>query len=524
MLEAESFDELLYQAGERFGDKIFLADDGLLGPITYRQARSFAQAVKSKLDELEIPEGSFVATAFHNCSLAALLFLAVIGARRELIPLNPLSTKSEFDYMLDLAQCAAVIVDPNHVRTHEFGDRKIISVPKHSEFFETLMGGRSNRRHAGAPSSGSVHRASEVVFTSGSTGRPKGARLSEQSLLSNARALAEVYELDASDRFLTVCPLFHNSGQVFTTLSCALVGGTTAAVKSDVGMLRFWHCVEKYQAHWSLGMVSFLALLLSRPSQPAADVSMRGLLTGGSAIDAALIASFEARFNIPVRTVYGLTESASIATCEYRDPDPRSLGSSGRPLPICDVRLGSDPGSLVAADDPRARDRGEIWIAGPTVFEGYLGDAALTEQRKIGEWLKTGDLGYYDERGNLFVVDRLDSMLIVGGENVYPAEVERYCMQLQDAAQIVLTSVEHPIWGAELFLVYKTVGDCSPNVRTWHRVFTDNLAAAKVPQRYLGLSELGLSDFPRKENGKLDRQALSGLVKAHARQSLGASA
>jgi acyl-CoA synthetase (AMP-forming)/AMP-acid ligase II len=147
------------------------------------------------------------------------------------------------------------------------------------------------------------------------------------------------------------------------------------------------------------------------------------------------------------------------------------------------------------------------------VFERYLGNPALTEVRKNGEWLRTGDLGYFDEHGNLFIVDRLDSMLIVGGENVYPAEIERLCMQLPGAAQIVLTGVAHPIWGHELVLVYKSSGAQIPPLRAWHQVFTENLAAAKIPQQYVSIADLGMEDFPRKENGKLDRQAIARMVK-----------
>jgi acyl-CoA synthetase (AMP-forming)/AMP-acid ligase II len=512
MLQSHTFDVLLGNAAEVFGSRAFLIDDEKLGQITYEEVLRFSQGLERKLDELHVPRGAYVATAFHNSGLAVLMFLAVIASRRMLVPLNPISTEDELLYMLQLADCAAIFVDPGHVRTDEFGNRKVVRISNHREFFNGCVVGSVGTcgRDALNTSDGFV---GEVVFTSGSTGRPKGAVLSEGNLIANARALAEVYGLSEADRFLTVCPLFHNSGQVFTTLACALVGGATVAIRSDVGMLHFWHYADKYRANWSLGMVSFLALLLSRPGTPVRNANMRGLLTGGSAIDAALIRQFEARFEIPVRAIYGLTESASIATCEYLDPDPRSPGSSGRPLPICDVRIGDDPNSLSTCSDPRSRQRAEIWIRGPTIFQRYLGDPALTEVRKYGEWLRTGDLGYFDDNGNLFIVDRLDSMLIVGGENVYPAEIERLCMQLQDAAQIVLAGVDHQIWGHELVLVYKSSSEEPPPLRSWHRVFTENLAAAKIPQRYVSITDLGMTDFPRKENGKLDRQAIASMLR-----------
>jgi acyl-CoA synthetase (AMP-forming)/AMP-acid ligase II len=259
-------------------------------------------------------------------------------------------------------------------------------------------------------------------------------------------------------------------------------------------------------------MVSFLALLLSRQDAPRGEVSMRGLLTGGSAIDAGLIRAFEAKFGVPVRTIYGLTESASIATCEFADPAPRSLGSSGRALPVCEIRIRLKNGECASASSGSSTERGEIWIKGPTVFEEYIADPHLTQLRKQNGWLCTGDIGYFDEAENLFVVDRLDSMLIVGGENVYPAEVERFGTLLPDAAQIVLAGIDHEIWGKELVLVYKSVSRESVDVNSWHRRLADQLAVHKLPRRYVPIAQLGLDEFPRKENGKLDRQVLARLL------------
>jgi long-chain acyl-CoA synthetase len=513
MLKATTFRELLHSAGVQYADKPFFIEDEFLGGVSYSDLLKFALGLEGQLDALGIPRGAPVASIFNNCGLAALTFLAVIAARRLYVPLNPISTKMEIDDMLDRSGSKAVIIDPRHARSDDFGDRMVVRIQDHRSYLSERCAGEdiTSKRIVEGPVDGLV---GEIVFTSGSTGRPKGVVLSEQSLLANAQALAGAYDLSGDDRFLTVCPLFHNSGQVFTTLACVLVGGSTVAIKSDVGMLQFWRYVDRYRAHWSLGMTSFLALLLAKRDGPREWTAMRGLLTGGSVIDAGLIQQFESRFGIPVRTVYGLTESSSIATCEYLDPEPRSLGSSGRALASCDVRIGPDPGSLATSTDPKSHERGEIWIAGATVFDHYIGDAAMTDFRKHGDWLRTGDLGYFDESGNLFVVDRVDSMLIVGGENVYPAEVEKLCTLLPGAAQIVLAGIDHPIWGKELVLVYKPTEETTPQVGSWHRVLTERLAAFKIPQRYVALRDLDLADFPRKENGKLDRPSIATLLKA----------
>jgi acyl-CoA synthetase (AMP-forming)/AMP-acid ligase II len=513
MLNVSTFRELLESACAHHGNAPFFIDDDLLGQVTYADLLQFARGLEYQLDTLGIARGAAVASIFHNCGLAALTFLAVIAARRLYVPLNPISTKIELDDMLGRSGSRAVILDPNHAKSDDFGERAVVRIHDHRNYFlERCRCGHLTTGYALGASTDSL--VGEIVFTSGSTGQPKGVVLTEQNLLANARELAAAYCLRADDRFLTVCPLFHNSGQVFTTLACALVGSRTVAIRSDVGMLHFWHYADKYRPHWTLGMTSFLALLLARRDGPKNWSAMRGLLTGGSVIDAGLIQQFESRFGIPVRTVYGLTESASIATCEHIDPEPRSIGSSGRALSSCDVRIGPEPGALASSSDAPSRNPGQIWISGPTIFDRYIGDPVLTGFRKRDGWLRTGDLGYFDEHGNLFVIDRLDSMLIVGGENVYPAEVEKLCAMLPDAAQIVLAGIDHLIWGKELVLVFKPVDATTPSVSSWHRVLANHLAAFKIPQRYVALSELGLRDFPRKENGKLDRQAIAALLRS----------
>jgi acyl-CoA synthetase (AMP-forming)/AMP-acid ligase II len=508
MIYASTFQSLLNEAAEKFAEKPFFIEDPALGQPSYVDLCRFAVGLEKQFNELDIPVGAPVATLLHNCGLAALLFLGTIAARRVVVPLNPLSTQHELHYVLDKSKCSAVIVDPSHANASLYGNRRAVFIRDHRKYFDERRdsGFRTDFREI---DSASQRFAGEIVFTSGSTGRPKGVVLSESNLLTNARSLVEAYELKGSDRFLTICPLFHNSGQLLTTLACALVGGSTAAVKSDLGMLNFWSYFDKYRAQWTLGMNSFLALLLTKIESPEHPESIKGILTGGSAIDGSLIHRFETRFGVPVRTVYGLTETSSISTCEHRDPSPRSVGSSGRPLSSCQVRIGS---SAEEPEPPAPRVPGEIWISGPHVFHGYVDDPQLTASRKRGAWFRTGDIGYFDENGNLFVVDRADSMLIVGGENVYPAEIERLVTLLLDAGQVSVTGVNHPIWGTELILVYTTLNDVAAPIAAWHRVFAEHLSAAKIPQRYVSLGDLGMGEFPKRPNGKLDKQALATSV------------
>jgi acyl-CoA synthetase (AMP-forming)/AMP-acid ligase II len=128
-------------------------------------------------------------------------------------------------------------------------------------------------------------------------------------------------------------------------------------------------------------------------------------------------------------------------------------------------------------------------------------------------------VGYFDASANLFIVDRLDSMLIVGGENVYPAEIERLGALLPGAAQVVLAGLDHEIWRTQLVLVYKAAPAGGASPAQWHRVLAQHVTAHKIPQRYVAVEELGLDEFPRRANGKLDRHRLSVLLKNRFSQS-----
>ena len=409
MLRVRTFRQLIHGASDCFGERPFFVDDRFLGTVSYTDLLRFSSGLEIQLDALGIPVGARVATLFNNCAMAALLFLGVIASGRVLVPLNPRTTRDELEYVLDKVACAAVIVDPVYATTRNYGGRTTIPVPDHHQYFARRYAERAAGSNVSRVANSMGFLSGEIVVSTGSSTRPSGVVLSEDSLICSAAALAEVYELRSADRFLTVCPLFQSNGQVFTTLACALTGGWTVAVDPDLAMRHFWGHVEKYRPSWSFSTPALLSALLADPEEPTYQAPTGGLLVASSASDATLVRRFETRFRIPVRMVYGRSETASISTCEYLDPEPRSLGSCGRPLPICRVRIDEKSISDSHRHGSGEHRRGEILISGANVFDGYVGNPGLSACRKCDGWLRTGDVGYFDELDNLFIVDRLDS-------------------------------------------------------------------------------------------------------------------
>ena len=182
----------------------------------------------------------------------------------------------------------------------------------------------------------------------------------------------------------------------------------------------------------------------------------------------------------------------------------------GRPLPICEVRV-----TIEGKPAPRGTP-GVIEAAGPNLFDRYLNQPELTAQRLRGDWLTTADVGYLDEAGNLFVVDRVDTMIIVGGEKLYPWEIERLVPGLKGIAEAAAIGVPHEVLGTEVVLVYRAEAPAAGGPTAWKDVLGRELSRFKLPRRFIEISELGLTALPRTVSGAIDRPALGQAVERMA--------
>lgn len=498
----ENLWSLVQRASERYGDRSFVEPiDAGPALVTYSQLPSVVEAVAGYLERSGVAEGQRVAVSLHNSPLLQILIIATIAARRVLVPLNPGMAPDEVDHVLRETEPALVVADARLRRRlgRVLDGLQCELVERDAAFLTSLL-------DESPPASGTFRSASpeedaEIVFMSGPSGRPKGVVLSHRSLIAGGWAVGDAFGFEPGARFLTVSPLFHTSGQMSTTLAPLWTGGTTTAVRSDLAMLDFWGLVGRFRPHWTFVVNSFLALLLERGPRDEPH-PLQGVLAGGSRFTAELIEGFESTFGVGVHQCYGLTETAGTSTCEEPGGRARSLGSAGRPLSICSVRI-------VAGDRAvPAGTVGEIEVRGPNLFTRYLNQPEMTAERLREGWLRTGDAGLLDERGNLFVVGRADGMIIVGGEKLYPAEVERLVPGLAGIDEAVVAPVPHPILGSELALVYRLRPGAEPAPEDWSDVLGRSLSVFKVPRRFVGVDELGFEGLPRDENGAVRRDAI----------------
>ena len=445
-----------------------------------------------------------VATLLHNGLAAAVLPHAVLRLGATLVPLNVRSSAAEIAWQLGDAKPEVLVVDDRTAALVE-GMRGPNGGP-------AVVAVAADARVAGIATLESqplavvplrrVHERDAVlaiIYTSGTTGRPKGAMLTVGNFGSSAAASAANLGTGPDDRWLAVLPLFHVGG-LSILLRCA-IGGMTAVVHEGFDAKAANDAIDAQ----GVTIVSAVAVMLQRMLDERGDrpypPSLRGVLLGGGPVPRALLER-AITAGVPVAPTYGLTEAASqVATLAPHDVRSRP-GSAGRPLPGNEVRIVSDDGADVRAGAP-----GEILVRGPVVMAGYAGQEAATRRAIVNGWLHTGDVGYLDPDGYLYVLDRRDDLIVSGGENVYPAEVEAALLAHPSVAEAGVIGVPDERWGRRVAAVVRLADGSSVTVDSLRAHCRSLLGGYKVP------SEIHLvhGTLPRTASGKLRRSALAAL-------------
>ncbi len=336
-----------------------------------------------------------------------------------------------------------------------------------------------------------------LVYTSGTTGRPKGAVLRDAALLANAALSRDMHGLRAADHVLTVLPLFHVGGLNIQTVPALLAGAcvtlhgrfepgaTLAAIGADRPTL-------------TVLVPATLQALAAHADWPAAALdSLRAVTTGSTVVQPAVVAPFVAR-GVPVLQVYGSTETAPVAlyTTPGRVYPATSTGHAG---PGVSVRAVDDAGAAVPPGTP-----GEIWLRGPQLFDRYWQNPAATAEAMAGGWYHTGDIGTQAADGSWTVHDRKKNLIVSGGENIYPAEIERVLHEMPQVAEAAVVGAPDPRWQEvpEAHVVLRPGMACSEAEVIAH--VHGQLARFKAPRRVHFVGSL-----PRNAMGKVQHAQLT---------------
>ncbi len=472
-------------------DRIALESDGV--SLTYRELDAAVDAMTAGLLNTGVKPGEIVALLALNGAPFAQAVHAMARAGAVLMPLNLRLTPDELAWQITDSNAPRVLYDAAH---------RHIAVALREEVVPLeLLDIEALAVHLSAPSSearfdlAALH---SVVYTSGTTGRPKGAMLTYGNHLWSATASALNLGLQPDDRWLACLPLFHVGG--LSILLRSVIYGTTAVIHPGFDPARVNTAIEDE----GVTIVSVVANMLQRMLDERSDrpypASLRCVLLGGGPAPEPLLRRCAA-IGVPAVQTYGLTETASQIATLAPDDALRKLGSAGKPLLGAELRIVDESGTGCAPGDA-----GEIVVRGPSVTPGYLNRPDETAAAINDRWLHTGDLGYLDDEGYLYVLDRRDDLIVSGGENVYPAEIEATLQSHPDVIEAGVYGVDDERWGrAPVAVVVRREG-ATTGAESLLTFCRERLAAYKTPKRI----EFTIA-LPRNAAGKLLRNQLSGV-------------
>ena len=343
--------------------------------------------------------------------------------------------------------------------------------------------------------------AAQIQYTSGTTGRPKGVVLNHRGIVNNARLYVDRIALDRGTVQLSPMPLFHTAGCVMSVLGAIANEGTLVLPPSfDPGLVL--ELVEAERVEHLLGVPTMLTALLDHPAFATTDTSsVRRLLSGGAVVLPGLVARVEAAFGAPLSIVFAQTEAspAITQTAPHDDPADRAM-TLGRPLPQTEVKIVDFVSGATVAPDVI----GELCTRGYHVMSGYFDDPGATAAAVDADgWLHTGDLASMDPRGYCRIGGRLRDMIIRGGENIYPREIELVLFEHEDVADVAVLGVPDAKWGEQVAAFIRPAAGRTPDPGELVAYCRERLAPYKLPRHWTMLDAL-----PMTPSGKVQKYVL----------------
>ena len=480
-------------------------DEGLR--YSWRDLDRATAMLANLLESLQLPEGSRIAVQVEKSVEAMMLYLATLRAGYVFLPLNTAYQKAEIEYFIGNAEPAVVVCSPRN-----FGWVSKIAFTGGARHVFTLGDDRTGSLLERAAHCGDRHTVAvkgeddlaAILYTSGTTGRSKGAMLTHGNLLSNAQVLKQAWGWKPGDVLIHALPIFHVHG-LFVAIHGALLNGSKLIwlAKFDPKTV-----IRKMpEATVFMGVPTLYVRLLAEPGLDREAVRNMRLFVAGSA--PLLIETFnewQERTGHTIVERYGMSETVMLTSNPYHAAEgERRGGTVGFPLPGVGVRVRDDKGNELPVGEV-----GNIEVKGPNVFKGYWRMPEKTKEEFTADgWFKTGDVGKFDERGYVCIVGRSKDLIISGGYNVYPAEIEGYINDMPGVAESALVGVPHPDFGEVGVAVVTPKPGAQLDGEQIVARLKSQLANFKIPKRCFVVAEL-----PRNTMGKVQKNLLREKHKA----------
>lgn len=460
--------------------------------LTNADLLAAVHAAAEQLAELGIGSGDVVALKLTNRFEFVVLLFAAWRLGAAVTPINPAATETETAHQVSDSAAGLVVVEDDAAPA--------LGTPTLS--VDQLR--RTSTRAPGAPHHDPAALAL-LIYTSGTTGVPKGVMLDHANLDAMTRMGQQAYDVTRADRCLLILPLFHVNGIVVSILM-TLRAGATVVMAERFNPTTFFDVLERERPTFFSAVPTIYNMLAALPDAVRPDTSsVRFALCGAAPASADLLARFEQRFGFPLIEAYGLSEGSCGTTTNPID-GVRKAGTVGVAFPGQEIRIVDPYGNVLGPGQS-----GEVTMRGANVMRGYLGRPEETAATVVDGWLRTGDVGHLDEDGYLTLVGRSKEMIIRGGENIYPKEIEDLLTSHSDVLEAAVIGVPDPTWGEVVVAFVQARPGADLDVGALRELCRSNLTSYKRPCAIHVLEAL-----PKNPLGKLDKRSLRGRAGATA--------
>jgi long-chain acyl-CoA synthetase len=463
--------------------------------LSYAELREAAGRMSALLASLGVEPGDRVGIMLPNVPAFPIVFYGALAADAIVVPMNPLLKSREVAYYLGDSGAKVLVA------WHQFAGEAAkgaadagatlvtAETPDLSGLLEELA--PAEKRPTRHDDDDAV-----ILYTSGTTGRPKGAELTHAGLVSNAEISAQtLFDVGPDDVIMGCLPLFHVFG-LTCGLNVSVASAATLTLLPRFDPAKALEVLQRDSVTLFEGVPTMYAAMLHLPeADPAKAATLRACASGGSAMPVEIMRGFEQKFGCIILEGYGLSETSPVASFNHPDKE-RKPGSIGTPIEGVQMRLIDDAWQTVPDGDI-----GEIAIRGHNVMKGYWGNPEATAEAIKDGWFRTGDMARVDEDGYYFIVDRKKDLIIRGGYNVYPREIEEVLHEHPAVAEVAVIGIPHPELGEEVgaAVALKPGASATPDeLRAFAR---DRVAAYKYPRKVWLVDAL-----PKGPTGKILRR------------------
>lgn len=497
----------------RTEDRVFLFDPDAGVEIGYGELKHRVDDIGRRLDGMGLEQGAKAAFLLNNGGWTALLYLGVMANNRVIVPLNAVAGPSQLEHVLDHSDSEVVFV------SREYADklseilhrvRRQVRVIEVGADGPQWPSGTVESDHHPSPAADDP---ALLLYTSGSTGLPKGAVLSHRAIVSGGRNVVGGHGLTERDRALCVLPIYHINGAM-VTVAAPLVSGGSVVMPHRFSATSFWPLIANYECTWSSVVPTIIKYLLDRAEQEEFEFGQDDRLacfrfarSASAPLAATVLEEWERVFGVPMIETLGLTETAGTVATNPMPPGERKPGSVGLAYGN-EIKVVDDSG-----DDCAPGEIGEILIRGNNLLDHYYKNPEASDAAFAGGWFRTGDQGRTDQDGYLFITGRLKELILRGGENIAPREIDDVLYKHDAILEAAAVGVDDENYGQEVVacVVRRQGFHCSE--QELMEFCESAVGKYKSPKKIYFMD-----DLPKGPSGKILRLKLPELIERHSNQ------